>query len=151
MQRRKALKETQATSGRKKRRTKQQRVAPSSKKDMTGKQRKRLSALEELMVEEGTPATAENAPPTKAAPADSGPKEGAAAATGEDEGGLIGKVKGFYKQADSMAASQALLLNKELEERGIVDKITDESGLKVIGKEAAAAATKEKASSPGEE
>ena len=37
-----------------------------------------------------------------------------------------------------MAASQALLLNKKLEEEGIVEKITDESGLKVIGKEAAA-------------
>ena len=36
-----------------------------------------------------------------------------------------------------MAASQALLLNKELEGRGIVDKITDESGLRVIGKQAA--------------
>ena len=39
-----------------------------------------------------------------------------------------------------MAASQALLLNKELEDRGVVEKITDESGLKVIGKEAARAA-----------
>ena len=37
-----------------------------------------------------------------------------------------------------MAASQALLLNKNLEEAGVVDKITDETGLKVIGKEAAA-------------
>ena len=33
-----------------------------------------------------------------------------------------------------MAASQALLLNKELEERGFVEKITDETGLKIIGK-----------------
>jgi len=41
-----------------------------------------------------------------------------------------------------MAASQALLLNKELEDRGVIDKITDESGLKVIGKEAAAEASK---------
>ena len=37
-----------------------------------------------------------------------------------------------------MAASQALLLNKELEDRGVIDKITDETGLKVVGKEAAA-------------
>ena len=37
-----------------------------------------------------------------------------------------------------MAASQAILLNKDLEDRGVVDKITDESGLKVIGKDAAA-------------
>jgi hypothetical protein len=39
---------------------------------------------------------------------------------------------------DSMATSQALLLNKKLEEEGILEKITDETGLKVIGKEAAA-------------
>ena len=37
-----------------------------------------------------------------------------------------------------MAASQALLLNKELEDRGLVEKITDETGLKVIGREEAA-------------
>ena len=59
-------------------------------------------------------------------------------ATQDDgDGGIFGKIKGFYEKADSMAASQALLLNKELEDRGIVDKITDETGLKVIGKEAA--------------
>ena len=38
-----------------------------------------------------------------------------------------------------MAASQALLLNKELEDRGMIEKITDETGLKVVGKKAAAA------------
>ena len=43
----------------------------------------------------------------------------------------------MYDEADRMAASQALLLNKELEELGVVDKITDETGLKVIGKDAA--------------
>ncbi len=56
----------------------------------------------------------------------------------EGEGGILGKIKGFYEKADSMAASQALLLNKELEDRGVLDKITDETGLKVVGKEAAA-------------
>mmetsp|Transcript_5012 Transcript_5012/g.11249 ORF Transcript_5012/g.11249 Transcript_5012/m.11249 type:complete len:172 (+) Transcript_5012:650-1165(+) len=55
----------------------------------------------------------------------------------EEEDDIWGKLKGMYKKADSMAASQALMLNKALEERGIVDKITDESGLKVIGREAA--------------
>lgn len=49
----------------------------------------------------------------------------------------MGKMQDFYEKADNMAASQALLLNKELEEKGIIDKITDETGLKVIGKEAA--------------
>jgi hypothetical protein len=37
-----------------------------------------------------------------------------------------------------MAAAQALLLNKELEDKGVLEKITDETGLRVIGKEAAA-------------
>ena len=47
------------------------------------------------------------------------------------------KIKNFYKQADDMAAAQALLLNKKLEEGGLLEKITDETGLKVNGKEAA--------------
>ena len=59
----------------------------------------------------------------------------------EDNKGILSTLKNFYEKADSMAASQALLLNKELEDRGIIEKITDETGLKVIGKEAAAAAT----------
>ena len=46
--------------------------------------------------------------------------------------GFFGKLKDFYNQADQLAASQALLLNKELEDRGILEKITDESGLKVV-------------------
>lgn len=58
--------------------------------------------------------------------------------------GLFGKVKQFYEKADSMAATQALLLNKKLEEEGVVEKITDETGLKVIGKEAASKIKKEK-------
>ena len=53
------------------------------------------------------------------------------------EGGVLGKIKNFYEQADRMAASQALLLNKELEDRGVIDKITDETGLRVVGKEEA--------------
>jgi len=55
----------------------------------------------------------------------------------EEEMGIFGKIKEFYNKADSMAAAQALLLNKKLEDEGIVEKITDESGLKVIGREAA--------------
>lgn len=91
------------------------------------KQAKRLSALSEVMVDddEGTVAKTENEEPANAS---TGKKE---------EGGILGKMKGFYEKADSMAASQALLLNKELEDRGVVEKITDESGLKVIGREAA--------------
>ena len=43
--------------------------------------------------------------------------------------GFMGKMKDFYEKADSMAASNALLLNKELEDRGVVEKRTDETGL----------------------
>jgi hypothetical protein len=56
----------------------------------------------------------------------------------QENTGVLGTVKSFYKNADAMAASQALLLNKKLEDVGLLEKITDESGLKVIGKEAAA-------------
>jgi hypothetical protein len=59
---------------------------------------------------------------------------------------ILDKIKDFYNQADTMAATQALLLNKKLEEEGLLTKITDETGLKVIGKEAAAAATTTKGS-----
>jgi len=48
-----------------------------------------------------------------------------------------GSLKSFFDKANDMAAAQALILNKNLEEAGIVEKITDESGLKVIGKDAA--------------
>ena len=51
--------------------------------------------------------------------------------------GFIGSIKSLYGQADALAASQALLLNKKLEDAGVVEKITDETGLKVIGKEEA--------------
>lgn len=50
---------------------------------------------------------------------------------------IFDKMKDMYKKADTMAASQALLLNKKLEDEGILEKITDESGLKVVGKDAA--------------
>lgn len=52
--------------------------------------------------------------------------------------GLLGSLKSLYEKADTMAASQALLLNKQLEDAGIVEKITDETGLKVIGRDEAA-------------
>ena len=111
------------------------------------KQAKRLSALSEVMaVDDGVSDQQITAAKEAEAPAEMSPS--AAEAAGDDkkkdEGGIVGKIKGFYEQADSMAASQALLLNKELEERGVVDKITDESGLKVIGREAAAELEDEK-------
>ena len=89
-------------------------------------------------------------------PAEKAPQAAAAADGGNDvekkeEGGIVGKIKGFYERADSMAASQALLLNKELEDRGVVEKITDESGLKIIGREAAAKLEEEKQATTGKE
>ena len=113
------------------------------------KQAKRLSALSEVMaVDDGesnqqlsptkeAAVSAEKAPPAEAA-------DGGKDVEKKEEGGIVGKIKGFYERADSMAASQALLLNKELEDRGVVEKITDESGLKVIGREAAAKLEEEK-------
>ncbi|KAG7343735.1 hypothetical protein IV203_021743 [Nitzschia inconspicua] len=56
---------------------------------------------------------------------------------GSGGGGVFDKMKELYEKADSMAASQALLLNKKLEDAGVVEKITDETGLKVIGREKA--------------
>ena len=49
----------------------------------------------------------------------------------QNDGNIFSQVKDFYEKADTLAASQALLLNKELEDRGILEKITDESGLVV--------------------
>jgi hypothetical protein len=60
------------------------------------------------------------------------------------EGGLFGKLKGFYEEADNMAASQAILFNKELEDKGVIEKITDETGFKVVGKEAASKVKEQK-------
>ena len=71
-------------------------------------------------------------------PEDDVPVEEEKKKTKNSEKGLLGGLKDLYDKADTMAASQALLLNKSLEDAGVVEKITDETGLKVIGKEAAA-------------
>lgn len=94
------------------------------------KQKKRLAALSEVIVEE------KNEPEPEPVPVPEEVVEEEKKVKKED--GIFGKMKDLYKQADSMAASQALLLNKELEDRGVIDKITDESGLRVVGKEEAA-------------
>jgi hypothetical protein len=136
IQRRKAAKDSPAKSSKKNKK----RMSQSSKRDMTGKQKKRMSALEELMEEE--PAAVEESPVIEQQMAAAESQEKAVDQSTrnneESEGGILGKIKGFYEKADSMAASQALLLNKELEDRGMIEKITDETGLRVIGKEAAA-------------
>ncbi len=143
MQRRKAIKESPTKSGRKKNKKKKS-MAQSSKRDMTGKQKKRMSALEELMGDDTDdisqpPIVAEEQQQEVKNDTKDDKKDGnEVLEKKESDGGLIGTIKGFYEKADSMAASQALLLNKELEDRGMIDKITDETGLKVIGKDDAA-------------
>mmetsp|Transcript_21006 Transcript_21006/g.34147 ORF Transcript_21006/g.34147 Transcript_21006/m.34147 type:complete len:151 (+) Transcript_21006:292-744(+) len=146
MQRRKSLKDKPTSrSNRKKNKKKSSSLSQSSnKKNMTGKQKKRLSALEELMdddVEEAVMPTVEVEVPKETTNDES---KDAIDNNDKDDDGIFGSIKGFYKKADSMAASQALLLNKELEDRGIVEKITDETGLKVVGKEAAEKAKQQK-------
>jgi hypothetical protein len=80
-----------------------------------------ISSLSSIQIEQPTSATGSDT--TVPTPTDTG---------------VFAQLKNFYEKADNMAATQALLLNKELEDKGIVEKITDESGLKVIGKQAAA-------------
>jgi DNA uptake protein ComE-like DNA-binding protein len=103
---------------------KKKEVVEPRKKKRSGKQAKRLGALSEVVVDDAAEPTIEHQKPQ--------------AEPEKKHEGMMDKLKGWYDKADSMAASQALLLNKKLEEEGIVEKITDETGLKVIGKEAAA-------------
>ncbi len=109
---------------------------------MSKKNRKRLDALSEVVFEdEQKKSVSVASTPTEGESNEPKAKEDYAAeknAKQEGEGGIFGKVKDLYDKADAMAQSQALLLNKELEDRGVVEKITDETGLKVIGKDAAA-------------
>lgn len=98
---------------------------------MSKKNRKRLDALSEVIIEKEETTT-----PAETVTAESTTTDNVTSEEKKDTG-MFGKMKDFYEKADSMAQSQALMLNKELEDRGIVEKITDETGLKVIGKEAA--------------
>jgi hypothetical protein len=114
------------------------KAAPKKKKRQSGKEKKRLSALSEVVVEDAAGPTEVEATGLDSAEEANDEK---AEKTGK---GMFDGIKDLYNQADTIAASQALLLNKQFEEAGIVDKITDETGLKVIGKEAAAKLSKEK-------
>jgi hypothetical protein len=121
-------------------RPKQKKKKPAStrkKKRRSGRETKRLGALSEVL----SVSTEEPAPQSVAVSEEEAAKEEEPTETPtkeeKKEGGIMGTIKGFYEKADSLAAAQARLLNKELEDRGIVEKITDETGLKVIGREAA--------------
>lgn len=120
------------------------------KKRRSGKEKKRLAAISEVIMEDAPDTTAEVA--TKSTPSvgipvapeggsgdDSASDESPAEEKAEDSEnkGVFGKMKELYEKADSMAASQALIMNKNLEDAGVIEKITDESGLKVIGREEA--------------
>ncbi|CAB9517592.1 expressed unknown protein [Seminavis robusta] len=130
---------------RREKKEKQKAPKRNKKKRRSGKEKKRMEALSEIIVQDDKEETATAAvteEPTVVAAVEEKPKE-------EEGDGLLGKIKGFYDKADSMAASQALLLNKEMEDRGMIVKITDETGLKVIGKEEAAKLQQEKEAQAG--
>ena len=98
----------------------------SRKKRRSGKEKKRLSALSEVVKEEGVVA-----PQSIKEPQPDTEQE-------EPKKGVLGSLKDFYDKADQMAETQARLLNKKLEDEGILEKITDETGLKVVGRDKAA-------------
>lgn len=110
------------------------------KKRRSGKEAKRFGALAEVMGEDNDEvmSTSNSREPGASKTYEDLQAEKTAVKEDAEEGGIFGTIKNFYKKADAMAASQALLLNKELEDKGLIEKITDETGLKVIGKEAAA-------------
>jgi len=103
------------------------------KKRRSGKETKRIEALSEVISVAPVAVDADDGP----SPSPPKVEEPVSPPAKDEDGGLFGKLKGFYDKADNMAASQALLLNKELEDKGLLEKITDETGLKVIGKDAA--------------
>lgn len=118
------------------------------KKRRSGKERKRLGALSEVVVAKEEPQTQQqpdnNSSVATTAVADDEQPPSTVSNDAQstqtrtpNKDGLLGQMKNLYDKADSMAASQALLLNKQLEDAGVLEKITDETGLKVIGKEEA--------------
>jgi hypothetical protein len=130
MQRRRADKE----GGGRTKKTKQQEN--SRPKRRSGKESKRMGALSEVVLDGNESIVLKAAETTmvKDGAATSESVESIDTAKGD---GPLGKIKSFYEKADAMAATQALLLNKKLEDQGLIEKITDETGFKVIGKDAA--------------
>lgn len=119
------------------------------KKRQSGKEKKRIAAISEVIMEDAPDTTAETATKMPAPGIPVMPEAGSVDDSANDESsleekteseedkGVFGKMKELYEKADSMAASQALIMNKNLEDAGVIEKITDESGLKVIGREEA--------------
>lgn len=161
MQRRRADKEgggIRRTGGTSKKAKDQEKKRP---KRRSGKESKRMGALSEVVLMAGDSTADPIAAVAPSEPATLLSSEQIAASTeaitsesiksvqnepvvtSAKEDGILGKIKGFYDKADAMAATLALLLNKKLEDEGLTEKITDETGFKVIGKEAAAQIKKE--------
>ena len=115
---------------------KAEKEAPKKKKSRkASKEKKRIKALSEVLVDDETETetTAESEKETAVASREV--KAETDAKPEKEGGGVFDSVKNFYQRADSMAASQALLLNKKLEDAGVLEKITDETGLKVFGRQ----------------
>ena len=120
------------------------KISNSSPK-LKKKQKKRLNALSEVFTDESSVSdTSAKSEDTLKDDSRDNTEEKVTLKDRNEDQGILGKVKEFYKKADNMASAQALLLNKKLEDSGVVDKITDESGLRVIGKEAASKLNEEK-------
>lgn len=121
------------------------------KKKRRSKEQKRLGALSEVMMSDVDTEVSTTTAVATMSNIDTEKVEGTNQPTNNETGddndnnnkkGLFGQMKDLYEKADSMAASQALLLNKKLEDAGVVEKITDETGLRVIGKDAVVASSK---------
>jgi len=106
----------------------------TSKRERASKKEKRLAAFAEVMLEPTTEKSSNTDMETEAHLASATEKTLLPVTDDQKTKGILEKLKDFYKQADQMAASQALILNKKLEDQGILEKITDDTGLKVIGK-----------------
>ncbi len=125
----------------------QQQGSPKRKKREGNKETKRMAALMEVVdlvesrddvvkvdstsLKETQKETTEQEEQSKEAVAAGNQPE-------EENKNLLQTLQGFYEKADAIAASQALLINKKLEDAGVLEKVTDETGLKVIGRDAAA-------------
>jgi hypothetical protein len=153
LQRRRA--EAERKSGKKKaaKANTNSQASAGGKSSMGKKKAKRLSALSEVVAVDDEAAGSKEGvsvvAPSKGLPVEPTPinaSDEASPAGGksrEEEDGGLGILKGIkdmYEKADAMAASQALLLNKQLEDAGVLEKITDETGLKVVGRKPAKAA-----------
>ena len=102
------------------------------KEDMTEKRVDNNNSIKSN-VEESSPSTTKQTPPPPQSTNDV--MDGQSSPTqvpSEGEESLVDSMKGFYNEANSMAAQQALLLNKKLEDAGVLEKITDETGMRVV-------------------